>query len=114
MRVESLSPSTVFQSSFSIFGTNKLNGSRPYATFSKFVLLVLVYKLFVVSNNFGTHFCYCLVVGFRRVPISCAVRFRPCIDIHKVLEHFKVRIFWEFESFVYCLHMCDCFVCFCL
>ncbi|XP_062028324.1 1-(5-phosphoribosyl)-5-[(5-phosphoribosylamino)methylideneamino] imidazole-4-carboxamide isomerase, chloroplastic-like [Rosa rugosa] len=23
------------------------------------------------------------VIGLRRVPISCAVRFRPCIDIHK-------------------------------
>uniref|UniRef100_UPI0005CB7DE4 1-(5-phosphoribosyl)-5-[(5- phosphoribosylamino)methylideneamino] imidazole-4-carboxamide isomerase, chloroplastic n=1 Tax=Fragaria vesca subsp. vesca TaxID=101020 RepID=UPI0005CB7DE4 len=60
MRVESLSSglgsefSRVFQSSFAVFGTKKLDGSRPSATFR-----------------------------FRRVPISCAVRFRPCIDIHK-------------------------------
>ncbi|XP_050380124.1 1-(5-phosphoribosyl)-5-[(5-phosphoribosylamino)methylideneamino] imidazole-4-carboxamide isomerase, chloroplastic isoform X3 [Argentina anserina] len=53
MRVVSLSP-TVFQSSYLLFGAKKLYGSRPSATFR-----------------------------IRRVPISCAVRFRPCIDIHK-------------------------------
>ncbi|PRQ43946.1 1-(5-phosphoribosyl)-5-((5-phosphoribosylamino)methylideneamino)imidazole-4-carboxamide isomerase [Rosa chinensis] len=60
MRVESLGSTlgsefgTVFHSSSSIFGTKKIDGYRRSATFR-----------------------------FRRVPISCAVRFRPCIDIHK-------------------------------
>lgn len=76
--------------SSSIFGVTKpkLIAATPSKSSSNFLLplhlLLWSYPLYTLIYH--TIYLLFFGVGFTRISIRCAVHFRPCIDIHKVLQ----------------------------